>query len=504
MAFPKKEKSMAERLQPFVSVIIPTHNRSLRLERTLNALQVQTYPEKRMEVVVVADGCADGTLEMLRSYKARFPVRILEQYSQGPGAARNYGASRARGSLLLFLDDDVEPTPSLVEAHVRAHRCRPGEVVLGPYPLVLQSTRLSHLKAHFWWETLFRKASHPSHRYAYDNLCSGNLSIASDLFRRMGRFNPEFWVHEDYEFGVRLIKAGVGFRTVPEAVAHHYETSDFSRLFRRKRDEGRADLLLLRRHREPFRAILLSRLEAPGTRVRRRMRALAFRCAKAGDILASFLQFLLEAVERRRMRSLFGRFLGVLNDYWYWRGLTGEFPGPKELLDFLRSAPGAHDGKGREIDLDLSKGLGWAEQRLDRERPTAARIRYGRTVLGRVPPGPGVEPLRGAHLRGLLANDLAIPLLMALALEGRISSTIDRVRLCASLERASFWFGRADADEIWFEHYQQWSRFEFEKQRIQPGPTPGVRVRWKTIRRRLRPFDRFLTPAVKSLRMMIK
>ena len=48
-----------------VSVIIPTHNRSASLRRTLDALRRQTYSLEQVEVVVVADGCIDDTVEML-------------------------------------------------------------------------------------------------------------------------------------------------------------------------------------------------------------------------------------------------------------------------------------------------------------------------------------------------------------------------------------------------------------------------------------------------------
>jgi glycosyltransferase involved in cell wall biosynthesis len=53
---------------PMVSVIIPTHNRQMYLRLTLDALARQTYSVDRFEVVVVLDGCSDGSVEML-NYK---------------------------------------------------------------------------------------------------------------------------------------------------------------------------------------------------------------------------------------------------------------------------------------------------------------------------------------------------------------------------------------------------------------------------------------------------
>src|SRR5262245_19563251 len=122
-----------------ISVIIPTHNRCASLRQTLDALSAQTYPLQQVEVLVVADGCVDGTVEMLRRYRAPFGMRIIEQQGQGPAAARNQGAAHATGRLLLFLDDDVKVVPSLIEAYVSAHQRCPGQVVVGYLPPVLES-----------------------------------------------------------------------------------------------------------------------------------------------------------------------------------------------------------------------------------------------------------------------------------------------------------------------------------------------------------------------------
>ncbi|MBF8302594.1 MAG: glycosyl transferase family 2, partial [Candidatus Dadabacteria bacterium] len=65
-----EEGRTMNRDMPTISIIIPTHNRSASLLRTLDALRVQTYPLQQVEVLVVADGCSDGTVEGLRHYTA--------------------------------------------------------------------------------------------------------------------------------------------------------------------------------------------------------------------------------------------------------------------------------------------------------------------------------------------------------------------------------------------------------------------------------------------------
>ena len=126
------------RRMPGVSIVIPTHNRSASLQRLLGALCAQTYPLESVEVVIVADDCVDGTVEMLRHYEAPFPVVVFEQSDRSAAVARNRGASHAKARLLLFLDDDMEPLPNFIRAHADAHR-QPGTVAMGYSMPMVQS-----------------------------------------------------------------------------------------------------------------------------------------------------------------------------------------------------------------------------------------------------------------------------------------------------------------------------------------------------------------------------
>ena len=62
---------------PVVSVIIPTHNRIESLLRTLAAFERQTFDPKKMELVVVADGCVDSTVSTLRSRRMLLDFELV-------------------------------------------------------------------------------------------------------------------------------------------------------------------------------------------------------------------------------------------------------------------------------------------------------------------------------------------------------------------------------------------------------------------------------------------
>ncbi|MEG4632217.1 glycosyltransferase family A protein [Microcoleus sp. AR_TQ3_B6] len=111
---------------------MPSHNRSSSLRRGLDALHSQTYSLDPIEVIVVADSCINDTLAILQDYKAPFKQQAIDVNCRSAAIARNTGAASAIGQLLLFLDDDIEALPPLVESHAQVYRERPGSAVMDP------------------------------------------------------------------------------------------------------------------------------------------------------------------------------------------------------------------------------------------------------------------------------------------------------------------------------------------------------------------------------------
>src|SRR5687768_13143566 len=95
---------------PSVTVVVPTYNRRDRLHSVLLGLTTQDY-DVSFETVVVSDGSDDGTDEYLASGLVPLPVVACRQPNSGPASARNRGFETASGELILFLDDDVVPSP---------------------------------------------------------------------------------------------------------------------------------------------------------------------------------------------------------------------------------------------------------------------------------------------------------------------------------------------------------------------------------------------------------
>lgn len=99
--------------KPLLSVVIPVHNEEKDLKECLKTLSQQSY--KNIEIIIVDDGSTDKTLEISREYK----TKILKQNHQGPGKARNLGAGKSKGEILIFIDADMSFPKDFLEKLVK-------------------------------------------------------------------------------------------------------------------------------------------------------------------------------------------------------------------------------------------------------------------------------------------------------------------------------------------------------------------------------------------------
>lgn len=384
---------------PALAIVIPTHDRRGSVERTLRALSAQSYSMHDVEVIVVADGCTDGT-PAIAGGGWPFRIRVIEQTGQGPAAARNRGAAATAAELLIFIDDDIEAWPEFVRAHEQVHADgNPARVAIGYLPPQLQGRRdLFAIMLRAWWEGMFDRMRDPGHRFAYTDLLSGNFSIRRSLFWQVGGFDETLRCHEDYELGLRLIGAGAQLTFAECAAGWHHEHTDLIRALGRKREEGQADVELARRHPGIAPSLPLCRGAGPSTLRGRVLRKLAVVGPEAGDRLETMCRQVLAWLEAARLRSRWRRLLDELLWYWYWRGV-GESAGINAVAALCPSESGPVVGA---YEIDLRKGLAAAAQELEDVRPMALRLRWGTLEIGTVPPQPGAEPLRGRHLPSLL------------------------------------------------------------------------------------------------------
>lgn len=102
-----------------ISVIIPVYNEESTIGKCLESVGGQTVKPK--EIIVVDDKSTDGTLREIEIATAaakrrpRNDMVVLRQEHRGAGAARNTGAAKATGDVLVFVDADMRFHPTFLE-----------------------------------------------------------------------------------------------------------------------------------------------------------------------------------------------------------------------------------------------------------------------------------------------------------------------------------------------------------------------------------------------------
>lgn len=209
-------------------MIIPTYRRPDLVSRALAALRAQTLAPDSFEVCVVDDASGDDTPAVLESEARTMPnlAWASQPANRGPAAARNRAVSLGTGRLLMFIDDDVIASPSLLADHLALH-----EAATAPIAVVGRLT----------WEpgltvTPFMRWLDESRlQFSFDTMTEGvqedvvnsfytcNLSVPRASFEAVSGFDERFPFPacEDSDLGLRLTATGLELHYRPQLVAWH-------------------------------------------------------------------------------------------------------------------------------------------------------------------------------------------------------------------------------------------------------------------------------------------
>lgn len=223
-----------------ISIVIPTFNRPLELERCLYSLSNQSYSGE-WEVIVVDDG-GDRSLDNLVDLYINRNIRFLRQANTGPAGARNFGVGHAKGEYIVFLDDDCEPEFDWLE---RLTSNAQSKIMVGGNT------------CNIVYGNMFSEASQLLVSFLYDYFkgtpwyffTSNNFMIDRKTFLELGGFSRDFRnaAGEDREFCARWLKKGFEMIYNEQAVVNHVHVLKLGSFWRQHYNYGKASFIY-RRH----------------------------------------------------------------------------------------------------------------------------------------------------------------------------------------------------------------------------------------------------------------
>jgi GT2 family glycosyltransferase len=332
---------------PRVSVVLATYNRLDLLTRLLGQLSSQTLAPDRFEVVVVDDGSTIPVEARIDPTSYGYRLTILTQANAGPATARHAAILRARGEIIVLLDDDMDVPPTFLESHLDYHASTARKAVFGRYrpdPEIRSKPLFERYEARKW-EDLSRAFAKSGTTPKGACFVSGNASFRRDDYLRVGGF--ELWLRraEDNSLGYKLEEAGVELVFSDAAYSVHRSDHVSPAVWRgRAYLHGRLETRIARMHptlayADPMRyaftlplagrVFCLAGMALPT--LGERFAGAVFTAAEAADALG---------LERAALRAT-----GLVYGMDYFRGMRAEAGSLRALgsacVTFLRKAAGA-------------------------------------------------------------------------------------------------------------------------------------------------------------------
>lgn len=175
--------------ETLVSIIIPAHNEEKYIEDTLLHVKKQSY--KNIETIVVDNGSSDKTASIAKKYSDK----VIITKKKGVSYARNLGAKKARGKVLVFLDADTilwdKNTISKIlrhagESNYGTCRMKPDKIKHFPY------TAIKNLLI----------------KYGNFRASNGLIFIKKEIHHKIGGFNEKKDKEEIFEYFSKAGKHG--------------------------------------------------------------------------------------------------------------------------------------------------------------------------------------------------------------------------------------------------------------------------------------------------------
>ena len=218
-----------EECLPLVTILVPCRNEARFIETCLTSILENDYPESKLQVLVI-DGCSeDGTVEIVNRFeRAHACVHLLRNPRQITPAALNLGIHSALGDYVLWMSAHNEYERgyirSCVNWAIRSGADNVGGIIVAePRDDTLVGRSISIALAHRFGNggSKFRR-THSEPVWA-DTVFGG--CYRRDVFAKIGGFNEKLVRGQDFEFNVRLHRAGLRTLLVPSIRSTYFARS---------------------------------------------------------------------------------------------------------------------------------------------------------------------------------------------------------------------------------------------------------------------------------------
>ena len=190
----------------WVSVVVPTFNRSEMLPYALESVVQQSF--RPIEIIIVDDGSTDDTEDQVQAWAKKnddgknLVVRFFRQSHLGANAARNRGIEEANGEFIAFLDSDDRWLPKKLEKQIRKLQLfkEMGGIYCGIVNVDLKTGERDHSskknlpEGNLLKKLLIRDVTEPTSCW----------TVRRECFSKVGVFDVKLPARQDWDMWIRL------------------------------------------------------------------------------------------------------------------------------------------------------------------------------------------------------------------------------------------------------------------------------------------------------------
>jgi glycosyltransferase involved in cell wall biosynthesis len=186
-----------------VSIITPSYNQAIFLERTILSVLNQTYPE--IEYFIVDGGSQDDSVNVIHKYQDKLKGWVSEK-DQGQTDAINKGFAMANGDILAWINSDDTYEPDAIKLAVEYLEAHP-EV-----GLVYGDTKFINEKDEVIGTFPAAVTNYAKLRQGYVHIPQQASFFRASLWKQVAPLDPSFYFAMDYDLWVRLAKlSGIAY-----------------------------------------------------------------------------------------------------------------------------------------------------------------------------------------------------------------------------------------------------------------------------------------------------
>ncbi|WP_413164612.1 glycosyltransferase [Capilliphycus salinus ALCB114379] len=215
---------MSENYQPLVSVIVPVYNNSELLRKCLTALENQTYPQERYEVIVVDNASQEDIKSVVSDFKQ---AKLTFESKPGSYVARNQGISIAKGEVIAFTDSDCIPAKDWIESGVKnlvkLENCG---FISGRVEFIFQNPD-SPTAIEFYDSFFLNQKKYIREQFG----ATANIFTYASVFEKVGLFNPNLKSNGDRDWGNRVFAAGYNPSYCSEVCVQHPARNSWHQMY---------------------------------------------------------------------------------------------------------------------------------------------------------------------------------------------------------------------------------------------------------------------------------